>query len=107
MSLLFLLLLIPAPRVQDAPPAYFSPAHRIIGIGADRDDLSAEQLDLRAAHMIESQTFAIMREPEALPGARRITADPKLRALGGKDSPAIRKACRWAQAQLPGCRASE
>jgi hypothetical protein len=81
MSWLFLLLLMLAPGAQDAPPAYFSPAHRIIGIGTDRDDLSAEQLDLRAANMIESQTFAIMREPEALPGARRITADPKLQAL--------------------------
>src|ERR1035441_9635653 len=76
MSLIFLLLLSLAPRLPAAPPAYFSPAHRIVGIGADRDDLSAEQLALRAAHMIESQTFAIMREPEALPGARRITADP-------------------------------
>ena len=81
MSLLFLLLLCLAPRVPDAPPANFSPAHRIIGIGADRDDLSAEQIDLRAARMIESQTFAIMREPEALIGAYRITADPKLRKL--------------------------
>jgi|SRR5271157_66459 len=81
MSLFFLLLLSLAPCMQDAPPAYFSPAHRIIGIGADRDDLSAEQIDLRTARMIESQTFAIMREPEALPGAHRITADPKLRAL--------------------------
>ncbi|MGA3020221.1 MAG: transglycosylase SLT domain-containing protein [Bryobacteraceae bacterium] len=81
MRLLFMFLLILAPRVQDATPAYFSPAHRIIGIGADRDDLSAEQVDLRAAHMIESQTFAIMREPEALAGARRITADAKLRGL--------------------------
>ena len=81
MSLLFLLLLCLAPRLPDAPPAYFSPAHRILGIGADRDDLSAEQIDLRAARMIESQTFAIMRDPEALPGARRITGDAKLRAL--------------------------
>ena len=81
MSLLFFLLLSLGPRLPAASPAYFAPAHRIIGIGADRDDLSAEQLDLRAAHMIESQTFAIMREPEALTGARRITADPKLRAL--------------------------
>src|ERR1039458_2702299 len=81
MSLLFLLLLCLAPRVPDAPPANFSPAHRIVGIGADRDDLSAEQIDLRAARMIESQTFAIMREPEALIGAYRITADPKLRKL--------------------------
>jgi hypothetical protein len=35
------------------------------------------------------------------------TTGVALLALGGKDAPAIRKACRWAQAQLPGCRASE
>ena len=81
MSLFFLLLLSLAPRVPAAPPEHFSPAHRIIGIGADRDDLSAEQIALRAGRMIEAQTFAIMREPEALSGARRITTDPKLRVL--------------------------
>src|ERR1017187_106821 len=81
MSLIFFLLLSLGPRLPAASPAYFAPAHRIIGIGADRDDLSIEQIDLRVARMIESQTFAIMRDPEALPGARRITADAKLRAL--------------------------
>ncbi len=81
MRLFFLLLLGLAPRVPAAPPGYFTPAHRIVGIGADRDDLSAEEIDARTARMIESQTFVIMREPEALPGARRITSDPKLRAL--------------------------
>jgi hypothetical protein len=64
-----------------APSTYFTPAHRVIGIGADREDLSAEQIDVRESRMIESQTFVIMREPQVLVGARRITADPKLRAL--------------------------
>ena len=35
------------------------------------------------------------------------TTGVALLALSGKDSPAIRKACRWAQTQLPGCRTSE
>ena len=35
------------------------------------------------------------------------TTGVALLALHGKDSPAIGKACHWAQAQLPGCRASE
>jgi len=81
MRLPFILLLCLVPAVPAAPPDTFAPAHRIIGIGADRDDLSADQIELRTSRMIESQTFAIMREPEALAGARRITADPKLRAL--------------------------
>jgi Transglycosylase SLT domain len=76
----FFFLLSLALRLEAAPPAHFEPTHRIIGIGADRDDLSADQIDLRTDRMIDSQTFAIMREPEALLGARRIT-DPKLKAL--------------------------
>jgi hypothetical protein len=35
------------------------------------------------------------------------TTGVALLALSGKDSPGIRKACRWARAQLPGCRTSE
>ena len=35
------------------------------------------------------------------------TTGVALLALSGKDSPGIRKACHWAQAQLPGCRTSE
>lgn len=35
------------------------------------------------------------------------TTGVALLALTGRDSPVIRKACRWAQAQLPGCRTSE
>ena len=46
-----------------------------------RDDISDELLDARTDLMIESQTFSIMREPEALPGAKRVTGSPKLQAL--------------------------
>jgi hypothetical protein len=35
------------------------------------------------------------------------TTGVALLALTGKDSPVIRKACRWAQAQLPKCQTSE
>ena len=35
------------------------------------------------------------------------TTGVALLALNGKDTPGVRKACRWAQGQLPGCRASE
>ena len=35
------------------------------------------------------------------------TTGVALLALRGKDTPVIRRACRWAQAQLPACRASE
>src|SRR5450432_1502292 len=68
-----------------APPAggadYFAPSHRISGIGVARDDISQEMLAVRADHMIQSQTFTIMREAQALPGARRITGNSKLQAL--------------------------
>ena len=58
----------------------FEPKHRLTGIGVARQDLDADMLDVRVHAMIEAQTFAIMREPQALPGARRISA-PKLQAL--------------------------
>ncbi|HXB67701.1 MAG TPA: transglycosylase SLT domain-containing protein [Candidatus Acidoferrales bacterium] len=60
---------------------YFVPSHRISGIGVARDDISGEMLEVRADHMIQSQTFTIMRESQALAGARRITGSPKLQAL--------------------------
>ncbi len=51
----------------------FAPAHRLAGIGADRSSISALVLQGRTQRMIESQTFTIMRDPEALVGAERIT----------------------------------
>jgi hypothetical protein len=70
-----------APLGQAASPDYFVPAHRVSGIGIARDDISDELLALRTDLMIQSQTFGILREPLSVPGARRITADPKLQSL--------------------------
>jgi len=60
---------------------YFAPRHRVSGIGVERDHISLAVLDVRTARMIESQTFAILRDPEALPGAKRITGSAKLQSL--------------------------
>ena len=50
------------------------------GIGAGRQELSDGILTLRTEAMMQSQTFAIMRDPEALPGAQRISSS-KLQRL--------------------------
>jgi hypothetical protein len=65
---------------QAGSPEYFFPSHRVPGVGVERDDLSAQVLEARTDLMIQSQTFGIMREQEAVAGARRIT-DPKLQAI--------------------------
>ena len=62
-------------------PISFTPSHRVSGIGISRDDISDDLLDARTDRMIESQTFSIMREAEALPGAKRVTGNAKLQAL--------------------------
>jgi hypothetical protein len=59
----------------------FTPKHQVQGIGISRDDISDELLGIRSELMIQSQTFSIMREAEALPGAKRITGSAKLQAL--------------------------
>jgi len=56
---------------------YFTPQHRLSGIGVDRAEMTPEVLDARTGRMIQSQTFTIMREPQAKAGAERITG-PKL-----------------------------
>lgn len=53
-------------------PNYFVPSHRLAGIGLGRRELSSEVLAERIDAMTQSQTFSIMREPQAQPGARRI-----------------------------------
>lgn len=63
-----------------ARPGYFVPRHRVAGIGAGRDDMAPEVLQARTDRMIQSQTFVIMREPQAAAGAQRI-AGPKLAPL--------------------------
>ena len=75
----FLLALVPL--VQAGGPERFTPTHRVNGIGISRDDISDELLEIRTERMIESQTFTIMRESQALAGAKRVTGSAKLQAL--------------------------
>ncbi len=51
---------------------YFVPSHRLPGIGVGRQELTEESLARRTDAMVQSQTFSIMRDPQAFPGARRI-----------------------------------
>src|SRR5689334_15087662 len=67
--------------VLAAAPERFLPTHRLMGIGVGREDMSDDLLDTRTDLMIQSQTFAIMRESQALAGAKRITGSPQLQAL--------------------------
>jgi hypothetical protein len=78
-ALLFCLSLAPMGLADS--PAFFTPEHRVSGIGVERDDISAELLASRTERMVESQTFSIMRDPLAVPGAKRITGDAKLQSL--------------------------
>jgi hypothetical protein len=78
-TVFFLLSLVP--WVQAGSPGYLVPAHRVAGVGVERDDLSADALQDRTERMIDSQTFGIMREQEALAGAQRITTDGKLQQI--------------------------
>jgi hypothetical protein len=59
----------------------FVPSHRVQGIGVSRDDLSGETLEIRTDRMIESQTFAILRESQAVSGAKRVTGNAKLQGI--------------------------
>jgi hypothetical protein len=52
---------------------YFTPQHQLLGIGVGRSAMTPELLAARADRMIQSQTFTIMREPQAAAGAERIT----------------------------------
>jgi hypothetical protein len=66
---------------QTESPGYFAPSHRLSGIGVTRDDLSEELIDVRTDLMIQSQTFPILRDPQAIPGAERITKNAKLQSV--------------------------
>jgi hypothetical protein len=59
---------------------YFAPEHRLSGIGVDRSEITPAVLDARTERMIQSQTFVIMREPQATLGAERITG-PRLTSI--------------------------
>ncbi len=58
----------------------FTPKNRLSGIGVDRQEMSDIVLAKRTELMIESQTFSIMRDPQALQGAARIT-NPKMKKI--------------------------
>jgi Transglycosylase SLT domain len=73
----FTALLFLAAIVLLARSEYFIPQHRLSGIGVDRAEITPEVLDARTGRMIQSQTFVIMREPQATAGAERITG-PRL-----------------------------
>lgn len=73
---------------QAGSPEFFAPTHRVSGIGVARDDISSELLNERTELMVQSQTFSIMREAEAVPGAKRITTNARLQT-------AIRNAARF------------
>src|ERR1700694_1118314 len=60
--------------VLAARPEYFPPEHRLSGSGGDRAEMTPSVLDERPQRMIQSQTFAIMREPQATAGAERIAS---------------------------------
>ena len=75
----FLLALIPL--AQAGGPDRFTPTNRVSGIGISRDDIADDLLEVRTERMIESQTFSIMREAQALPGAKRVTGNVKLQAV--------------------------
>lgn len=59
---------------------YFIPQHQLPGIGVGRAEMTPELLAARTDHMIQSQTFTIMREPQAVAGAQQITG-PRLAAI--------------------------
>src|SRR3954449_10202833 len=70
-----------APLGQAGSSDYFVPAHRVSGIGVARDDISEDLLAVRTDRMIQTQTFSIMREPQSVAGARRITTSASLQSL--------------------------
>jgi len=80
MRFAILLFLILAPMGRAGAADHFVPERRVEGIGVARDDISSDLLEARTDRMIQSQTFVIMREPQAVAGARRILS-PSLQAL--------------------------
>ncbi len=80
MRIAALVILILAPLGQAESPEFFTPAHRVSGVGVARDDVSEDLLAVRTDLMVQSQTFSIMRESQAVPGAKRITTNPRLQA---------------------------
>jgi hypothetical protein len=67
-----------------AAAEYFTPQRQLPGIGAGRSEITSDLAAARADRMIQSQTFAIMRDPQATAGAQRIT--------GARLAPVFRRA---------------
>ncbi len=80
--LVFLALLLPFTLSfqSGAHTDRFVPTHKLPGIGVERANLPDDLLRIRTDLMIQSQTFAIMREAQSVAGAERINS-PKLKAL--------------------------
>lgn len=78
---MILVALVMTPRTKAGSEDYFEPHHRVTGIGVDRDDLSQEVIEVRTERMIESQTFSILRDPQSVPGAKRLAGNPRLQLL--------------------------
>src|SRR3984893_6838649 len=78
-ALLFFLCVVTVAAAGGAD--HFAPRHLVSGIGAERANISPDLLDVRTDRMIESQTFGILRDPQAVPGAKRITGNAKLQSL--------------------------
>ena len=51
----------------------FTPSHRLSGVGVDRRNISDAVLAERTRRIIDNQTFGILRDPEAVAGAARVT----------------------------------
>ncbi|HOL73120.1 MAG TPA: transglycosylase SLT domain-containing protein [Bryobacteraceae bacterium] len=60
------------PASAPGEKGYFVPFSRLPGIGAGRAELTDDIIARRARNMVESQTFAILRDPNAEAGAQRI-----------------------------------
>jgi hypothetical protein len=67
-------MLLSAGALAAGAAEYFIPQHQLAGIGAGRVEITPEIVAARTDRMIDSQTFAIMRDPRAVAGAERITA---------------------------------
>jgi len=88
---LSLLLIGCGDKMENSEPTkegHFTPSQQIPGIGVQRADMTDGMLTQRIKQMIECQTFVILRNPEALPGAERVLSPElqKIFRLAAKDS---------------------
>lgn len=77
--------LMASPVLTVAHSDYFTPAHQLTGIGAARGEMTPELLNERVKLMMESQTFIILRDPQAVLGAQRIESPKLARAFAAAE----------------------